>query len=60
MPTEARLFMFADWQTKGASCDSERAEGIAFDLGSLGDNLPQGEFLSWDTNPLGIATGWLI
>jgi lactoylglutathione lyase len=51
---------FADWQTKGASCNSERAERLALGLGSLGDSLPQGELLSWHTNPLRVAARWLL
>ena len=43
----------------GESRNSERAAGIALGLGSLGDSLPQGELLSGDTNPLGVAAGWL-
>ena len=39
---------------------SERAAGFALGLGSLGDSLPQGEFLSRDTNPLGVAAGRLL
>src|SRR5713226_1340828 len=38
----------ADQETKGKSRDSERAEGVTRGLGSLGNSLPQGEFLSWD------------
>ena len=61
---DCRKFPFsqtsADQETKGESRDSERAAGIALDLGSLGDSLPQGELLSGDTNPLGVAARWFL
>ena len=45
----------ADQQTKGKGRHSERPAGIALGIGSLGDSLPEGELLSRDTNPLGVA-----
>lgn len=50
----------ADQETKSKSRDSELAAGTALGLGSLGDSLPQGELLSRDTNPLGVAAGRLL
>jgi len=47
-------------ETKGKSRHSERAAGFALGLGSLGNRISQGELLSGDTNPLGIAAGRLL
>ena len=49
-----------DQETESKSRDSERAAGFALGIASLGGRLPQGEFLSWDTNPVGIAARWFL
>jgi len=61
---DRRRFPFAqksaDQETKSKSRYSERPAGIALDLGSLGNSLPQRKLLPGDTNPLGVAAGRLL
>ena len=45
---------------EGTSGHSKRAEGIASGVESLGDRLPEGEFLSRHSRSPGVTTEWLL
>jgi hypothetical protein len=43
-----------------ASCHKRCAQGTESSVTTLGGGVQQGEFLSWNTNPFGAATEWVV
>ena len=43
-----------------ASCHKRCTQGTESSVTTLGGGVQQGEFLSWNTNPFGAATEWVV